>query len=266
MKAGDLLREVKAFRDALQEHFDLWSRSLEDTLPDQPIRNRQKLHVQQKELYRCFYVLDPFLSRYSKGRYLWQPATGLRWDIYRSAIGNDPAPDKGEAAQHALLELEGVIAILEREPPDSEVVPLTVRTESRRRVFISHGKDSKALTKIERFIRGLGLTPVIVRNEASGGRALDDLVEEQMDACECMVALATKDDEVDGRHQPRPNVIHEIGLAQEKLQGRLIYLKEEGCDFPSNIASKVWENFTQDNLENAFLKIGKELRAFGLIS
>jgi len=78
-------------------------------------------------------------------------------------------------------------------------------------------------------------------------------------------ALATKDDHVDDRYQPRLNVIHEIGLAQEKLGGRVIYLKEKGCDFPSNIAPKVWENFTQDNMENAFAKVVKELRAFGVI-
>jgi hypothetical protein len=28
---------------------------------------------------------------------------------------------------------------------------------------------------------------------------------------------------------------------------------------------KVWENFTQENLESAFEKIAKELRAFGLL-
>lgn len=135
-----------------------------------------------------------------------------------------------------------------------------------RRVFVSHGKDSAALTKVERFLRGLGLTPVIVKFEASQGGSVDDVVEREMISCECALILATKGDSVDGEWQPRPNVIHEIGLAQEKLKHRLIYLKEEGCNFPSNISPKIWESFTQDNLENAFLKIVKELRAFGVIS
>jgi hypothetical protein len=43
-------------------------------------------------------------------------------------------------------------------------------------------------------------------------------------------------------------------------------LKEEGCKFPSNITPKVWENFTQDNMENAFIKVAKELKAFGIIA
>lgn len=197
---------------------------------------------------------------------MYQPATGLQWDIYREAISNGTASVKGDAAQSALLELEGIVALLERDAPESDVHALGMSVTAEKRVFISHGKETAALVKIERFLRGLGLIPVIVKNEASLGRSLDDLVEEQMKSCQCSVVLATKDDLLEGTYQPRPNVIHEIGLAQEKLDHRLIYLKEEGCEFPSNISPKVWENFTQDNLEDAFLKLGKELRAFGLIS
>jgi hypothetical protein len=60
-------------------------------------------------------------------------------------------------------------------------------------------------------------------------------------------------------------VIHEIGLAQEKFENRIIYLKEKGCVWPSNISPKVWEDFTQDNMGDAFIKIAKELRAMKII-
>jgi hypothetical protein len=60
-------------------------------------------------------------------------------------------------------------------------------------------------------------------------------------------------------------VLHEIGLAQEKLGNRIIYLKEDGCIFPSNVSPKIWENFSQTNMEQAFIKVAKELRAFGVI-
>jgi predicted nucleotide-binding protein len=194
------------------------------------------------------------------------PGTGTRWDAYQAAItGADVI--KGPSLQHALLDLEGIIAVLETSDPDSAVDPPTApRAARERRVFVSHGKDSPALTKVERFLRDLGVTPVIVKYGPSRGGAVDDVVEREMASCECAVILATKDDAVDGRWQPRPNVLHEIGLAQEKLKDRLIYLKEADCTYPSNIAPKIWETFTQDNLENAFSKIAKELRAFGVIS
>ncbi len=60
-------------------------------------------------------------------------------------------------------------------------------------------------------------------------------------------------------------MVPEIGLAQEKHPRRVVYLKEVGCDFPSNVAPKVWESFTQDNMERAVEKVSKELRAFGLL-
>jgi len=133
------------------------------------------------------------------------------------------------------------------------------------RIFISHGVQTPALDKVERFVRAMGLSPVIVIREASQGMAVDDLVDARMDECDCAIILATADEEINGRRQPRPNVTHEIGLAQEKFGNRIIYLKETGSEFPSNVQPKVWGSFTQENMETAFEKISKELHAFGFI-
>lgn len=133
------------------------------------------------------------------------------------------------------------------------------------RVFISHGKLSSALTKLERFVRAMGLEPVIVVHGPSEGMSVDALVDKRMGNSDCAIILATADDQVDKYHQPRPNVIHEIGLAQEKFDNKIVYLKELDCEFPSNVQPKVWETFTQDNMEAAFEKVIKELRSFGLI-
>ncbi len=118
---------------------------------------------------------------------------------------------------------------------------------------------------MERFVRALGLNPVVVIREAAEGMSVDALVDKRMSESDCAIILATADDEVAGCWQPRLNVIHEIGLAQEKFEGRIIYLKEIGCDFPSNVRPMIWEDFTQDNLEGAFERISKELRSFGLL-
>jgi hypothetical protein len=133
------------------------------------------------------------------------------------------------------------------------------------RVFISHGKQSQALTKLERFVRALGLEPVIVVHGPSEGMSVDALVDKRMSESDCAIILATGDDQVGNHRQPRPNVIHEIGLAQEKLDNKVVYLKEEGCEFPSNVRPKVWESFTQENMEAAFEKVIKELRSFNII-
>jgi len=41
--------------------------------------------------------------------------------------------------------------------------------------------------------------------------------------------------------------------------------EEVGCNFPSNVEPKLWENFTQENMEDAFTKIASERRGFALI-
>src|SRR4030042_104146 len=269
MKAKVLLKKFKEFKELLNEHFELWRKSLNGTIPDHPIRNSEKLKQQQIQLFRLYYQIDEYVTKFSKGRLMRHPATGIQWDAYRSSIGNDVAQIKGPSLSNALLELEGIIAIIEGEDPEKEITAVRISREDKR-VFKSHGGETKALVKIERFLRGLGITPVIVKHEPSLGKSLDDLVEEQMEACLAVIILATKDDTIKNEKgeeyfQPRPNVIHEIGLAQEKVKERIIYLKEGGCKFPSNIAPKVWENFTQDNMENAFIKVGKELKAFGIV-
>ncbi|MBN1254554.1 MAG: nucleotide-binding protein [Deltaproteobacteria bacterium] len=269
MKVEVLLKKIKEFKDRLNEHFELWGNSLNNTIPDYPIRNSAKLKEQQIQLFRLYYQLDEYLTKFSKCRLMRHPATGIEWDVYQSSIGNDVAQIKGPSLSNALLELEGIIGILEGEDQEKEIMAGRISREDKR-VFISHGGETKALVKIERFLRGLGITPLIVKHEPSLGKSLDDLVEEQMDTCIAVIILATKDDKIKNEkgeeyYQPRPNVIHEIGLAQEKVKDRIIYLKEEDCVFPSNISPKVWGNFTQDNMEEAFIKIAKELKAFGII-
>lgn len=133
--------------------------------------------------------------------------------------------------------------------------------------FIAHGGDTQALAKIEEFLRALGVNPIVAEKQPSQGRSVDRNVEWCLDKCDCAVILATKGD-VDGHtgeFLPRANVSVEIGRCQERFPDKTIYLLEQETRFPSNISEKVWERFTQDNMERAFLKIARELVAFGLI-
>jgi hypothetical protein len=134
-------------------------------------------------------------------------------------------------------------------------------------IFISHGRKSTALDLVEDFIRSLGLIPVIVMNQPSQGMSVDKKVSSYMKACASAIILATGDDKVEGStfFQPRQNVIHEIGLAQQMLTNKITYLLEEDTVLPSNIAPKVYERFTKDNLSIAFIAIVRDLKAFGVI-
>jgi predicted nucleotide-binding protein len=113
----------------------------------------------------------------------------------------------------------------------------------------------------------LGVTPIIVEEQPSEGRSKDKNVEYYLKQCNCAVILATKGD-IDGQTGefiPRGNILNEVGRCQEILPNRMVYLLEEGVKFPTNIDEKVWERFTKESMDKAFIKIAKELRAFGLI-
>lgn len=185
-----------------------------------------------------------------------------------STMDEERARRRAEAYIRGLDAAEGILLSASGQLKTHGVDKILIASRLRSgggRVFISHGKPSAALTKLERFVRAMGLEPVIVALGPSEGLSVDALVDKRMSDSDCAIILATADDQVGQYRQPRPNVIHEIGLAQEKLANKVVYLKEDGCDFPSNVRPKVWESFTQDNMEAAFEKVIKELRSFGLI-
>jgi predicted nucleotide-binding protein len=133
------------------------------------------------------------------------------------------------------------------------------------KAFVSHGKESVALQKLEEFLHNLGIIPLIVKDQPSLDKTVDDKVEYYLNQADFVIILATGDDEFDGKLHPRQNVIHEVGLSQKTHAGKIIYLLEEGAEFPSNINPKVWERFKQRNMLSAFLCIIRELRALGML-
>jgi len=133
--------------------------------------------------------------------------------------------------------------------------------------FIAHGGSSDSLRKLTEFLRALGVNPLVVEDQASEDRSANENVEHYLRQADCAIVLATKGD-IDGKtgnFLPRGNVLVEAGRFQERFEGRIIYLLEEGATLPSNIREKVWESFTQGNMERAFMKVGKEFTAFGII-
>jgi predicted nucleotide-binding protein len=265
LKAGELLDRFRAFQAALISHRSVWGSSLTMSTvvpPEIKANHRKTIEDQIRSLTAMLTVLNPYINEYALVRL--SGIHGQRYDIFLTAVLDSVALRKAAACAEAIPLLDGIIARLELEPADVEV-GVSQRPQAERRIFISHGTQTDALDKVERFIRTLGPVPVIVKHEPSGGAAVDDMVPALMESCDAVVVLATSDEAVGDRRQPRPNVLHEIGLAQEKLKGRVIYLKETGCTFPSNINPKIWEDFTQTDLAPAFMKIAKELKAFKLI-
>jgi len=136
------------------------------------------------------------------------------------------------------------------------------------KAFIAHGPKSSSLEKLCRFLTTLGVKPIIIEEEPSEGRSIDQQVEMYLEQADCAIVCGTADDKElkDGKLYPRRNVCIEIGRFQERFSGKIIYLLEEGASLPSNVSEKIHERFTQVCMEEAFVKVIRELTAFGLIT
>lgn len=146
--------------------------------------------------------------------------------------------------------------------------------ERKKNVFISHGKFPEVYKKIVTFIKTLKLNPIVDEEEPNRGNGLDVKIERMMGKSNCAIIIATPDDFIaTGQNtipQPRGNVLHEIGIAQNLYEKKIIYLKEKNAVFPTNISPKVYYSFEIiDNdrvlLEDAYLGIIKDLIAFKIL-
>lgn len=239
------------------------------TLTDDQTRNGQTL---REELVRKCGELKELIVGLTRRQYytqLWQThdmwVTALAREAYppdmRTALGKCI-----DATNEAIGKLTiSIDADEEKGKPSGTEVLSQTSVPQRPKAFISHGKESIALPKIERFLRELGIEPLIVKEQASLDKTVDGKVNHYLEQADCVLILATGDDEIDGKLHPRQNVIHEVGLAQKTHGGRIVYLLEKGAEFPSNIGPKVWESFDQRNLENVFLRIVIELKAVGIL-
>jgi predicted nucleotide-binding protein len=109
---------------------------------------------------------------------------------------------------------------------------------------------------------------LVVEVKPSEGRLTEPQVDEYMKQADCAIILATFGHIVDTKTRkkyPRLNVVDELGRCRKAFPQKTILLLEKGVELPSNVSGIVYECFTKQNKENAFIKVAKELRAFGLI-
>lgn len=188
---------------------------------------------------------------------------GIHFNVFDSSAEWETKRQETHLYRMPYLEavINGIISEL-----DSGVTPVRVMVGSPK-AFVAHGGESDALGKLEAFLSALGVEPLVVEGQPSEGRSVNENVEYYFNQSDCAIILATKGD-IDGKTGefiPRGNISIEVGMCLQRLPNKTIYLLEEGAKFPSDISEKVWEPFTQDNMENAFIKVAKELRAFDLI-
>ncbi len=168
----------------------------------------------------------------------------------------------GSGLRYAQVTLVGYRYSVDRLAPEEPARPTPY-------IFIAHGGPTLTHVNLVRdFLMALGLVGIVVRDMPNLNLSANEKVRRYMGLCAGAIALATQEDETTAAEgRVRPNVENEIGMMQTapNIGERIIYLKEDGVKFASNYAEKVWISFSKDRVQDAFISIARELRAFGFL-
>jgi predicted nucleotide-binding protein len=142
-----------------------------------------------------------------------------------------------------------------------------VRQKTGTKVFIGHGK-SKLWRELKDFIQDrmhLGWDE-FNRVPIAGITNISRLSEMLNDAAIAFLVLTAEDEQIDGKLNPRMNVVHEAGLFQGRLGfEKAIVLLEHGCEEFSNINGLGQIRFPSGNIGASFEDIRLVLEREGLI-
>jgi hypothetical protein len=148
-----------------------------------------------------------------------------------------------------------------------EIMDQLLSPDRKPRIFIVHAHDEPAALELKNYLQntlGLG-EPIMLRERASGGRAIIEKFEEEAYNIDVVFVLATADDEVSRphpAHHPRGNVLFELGYFYARLlrlTGRIIVLRRGDVELPSDISGIVYID-TPSGILAASEDIRRELR------
>ncbi len=143
-----------------------------------------------------------------------------------------------------------------------------LNSADRSKVFIVHGHDQAAQTKVARFIEKLGLEAIILHEQASSGRTIIEKIEHYSNV-DFAIVLYTPDDlgnvkikadELNGR--ARQNVVFEHGYLIGKLgRENVVALVEPPIELPNDISGVVYINIDEGLAWQ--LQLAKEMKQSG---
>ena len=253
----EFYEQLRGFRDAVEE--------LHTTRKDTGSRERERPRIQE-ELVRKSGKLKPIVVRLTGKQYGKQ--FNEEFDVWTEALDAGSYPPSQKWSLGALMDnVNEAIGRLEAEPESEKLFKITPSIESPK-AFVAHGGKSAALNKLCAFLEALGVEALVAEAQPSEGRLTEQQVDNYMKQADCAIILATYghiEDIKTRKKHPRLNVVDELGRCRKVFPDRTILLLEKGVDLSSNDSGIIYEHFTKQNMEKAFIKVAKELRAFGLI-
>ena len=120
------------------------------------------------------------------------------------------------------------------------------------KIFIVHGHDAEAKEMVARYVQRLKLDPIILHEQASGGKTIIEKFEVFSDVGFAVVLLtpddvgASIDNQKTLKNRARQNVIMELGYFLGKLgRHRVCALYKSGVEMPSDYQGVVYTELDQ---------------------
>lgn len=137
-------------------------------------------------------------------------------------------------------------------------------------IFIAHGKNKKPLEQLKKILGQFKIPFKVAIDEPNLGRPISGKVREIMDSCNCAILIFTADEEFQNKEgntiwKPSENVVYELGAAAYLYDNKIVIMKEEAVDFPSNFKDIGYISFEKDLLEARMMDILQELIGFGIV-
>lgn len=142
-----------------------------------------------------------------------------------------------------------------------------------KQLFVAHGKKHKPLEDLKKILDEFKIPYKVAIDEANKGRPISAKVAELMNECSAGIFIFTKDEKffVEGKEgheeiwRPSENVVYELGAASIKWERKIIIVREDGVNFPSDFSDLGYVTFKDGEISSKALEILKELIALGLV-
>ena len=153
------------------------------------------------------------------------------------------------------------------QPQDADSISVNTNSPSySNKVFIVHGHNKALRTEVKNVLLEIGLKPVVLSEQANGGKTIIEKFEEYSGKVNFAIILMTADDEGKALNEKehhlraRQNVILEMGFFIASLKRSNVFLLlEDNIELPSDINGVGYASIN-DNWKNMLVK---ELRNCG---
>jgi predicted nucleotide-binding protein len=145
---------------------------------------------------------------------------------------------------------------------------------SPKQLFVAHGKNRKPLEELKKILDQFKIPYKVAIDEPNKGRPISAKVAELMEECSAGIFIFTRDERFFSQSKdqdyvevwrPSENVVYELGAASILWDRKIIIVREDGVNFPSDFSDLGYITFKDGEIAGKAMEIFRELIALGLV-